>query len=142
LATNPAFNSVVGPVYRAVGKPLSPAWDVTGWQFEATQRSQDDDDNQLTIFSRIANKSDKPLPYPLISISLTDRFEETIGSRLLDPAEYLPNDLDPSKPVQPGNTFNAAIFIPSPAENASGFKLNVCYRLSNGQLSCHIPDFK
>ncbi len=142
LATIPAFNSTVGPMYRAIGKPLSPAWDIRGWRFEATRGSTDENDETLTIYSRIGNKSETPLPYPMISISLTDRFEETIGSRMLDPAEYLTSDLDPRKLVQPGNTFNAVISIQSPSEEATGFKLNVCYRLSSGQLRCAIEDFK
>jgi predicted Zn finger-like uncharacterized protein len=142
LATIPAFNNVVGPMYRAIGKPLSPEWDITGWRFEATKGSTDENDERLTIFSRIGNKSDQPLPYPLIGISLTDRFEETIGSRILDPAEYLPDNLDPRKLVQPGNTFNAVVTIESAAEGATGFKLNVCYRESGGQLRCAIDDFK
>ena len=141
LATIPAFNNAVGPLYRAIGKPLSPDWDVTGWRFEATKGSTDDDED-LTIYSRLGNKSDKPLPYPLIGISLTNRLLETIGSRILDPADYLSNDLDPRKLVQPGNTFNAVITIPSPAEEATGFKLNVCYRESDGSLRCAIDDFK
>ena len=142
LATIPAFNNVVGPMYRAIGKPLSPEWDITGWRFEATKGSTDQGDENLTIYSRIGNKSDKPLPYPLVAISLTDRFEETVGSRILDPADYLSNDLDPRKLVQPGNTFDAVITIQSPAETATGFKLNVCYRESGGQLRCAIDDFK
>jgi predicted Zn finger-like uncharacterized protein len=142
LATIPAFNDLVGPMYRAVGQPLSPEWDITGWRFEATRGSTDDGDAILTIYSRVGNKSENPLPYPLIGISLTDRFEETIGSRMLDPAEYLSNDLDPRKLVEPGNTFNAVITIPSPAEEATGFKLNVCYRESDGNLRCAIDDFK
>jgi predicted Zn finger-like uncharacterized protein len=142
LATIPAFNNVVGPMYRAIGKPLSPEWDITGWRFEATKGSTDEGDENLTIYSRIGNKSDKPLPYPLVAISLTDRFEETVGSRILDPADYLSNDLDPRKLVQPGNTFDAVITIQSPAETATGFKLNVCYRESGGQLRCAIDDFK
>ena len=142
LATIPAFNSLVGPMYRAVGQPLSPEWDITGWRFEATRGSTDEGDTNLTIYSRIGNKSDSPLPYPLIGISLTDRFEETIGSRILDPAEYLSNNLDPRKLVEPGNTFNAVITIQSPAEEATGFKLNVCYRESGGNLRCAIDDFK
>ena len=129
-------------MYRAIGKPLSPEWDITGWRFEATKGSTDQGDENLTIYSRIGNKSDKPLPYPLVAISLTDRFEETVGSRILDPADYLSNDLDPRKPVQPGNTFDAVITIQSPAETATGFKLNVCYRESGGQLRCAIDDFK
>jgi predicted Zn finger-like uncharacterized protein len=142
LATIPAFNNVAGPLYRALGQPLSPKWDITGWRFEATKGSTDDTDANLTIYSRIGNKSDRPLPYPLIGISLTDRFEETIGSRILDPADYLSNDLDPRKLVQPGETFNAVITIQSAAEEATGFKLNVCYRESGGNLRCAIDDFK
>lgn len=142
LATNATFNDLVGPVYRAIGQPLSPDWDITGWRFEATKGSTDDTDQELTIYSRIGNTSSQPLPYPLIGISLTDRFEETIGSRMLDPGEYLSNDLDPRKLVQPGNTFNAVISIQSPAQEATGFKLNVCYRESGGQLRCALNDFK
>ncbi len=142
LATIPAFNSVAGPMYRALGKPLSPQWDITGWRFEVTRGSTDEGNENLTIYSRLGNKSEQPLPYPLIGISLTDRFEETIGSRVLDPADYLPSDLDPRKLVEPGNTFNAVITIPSPAEDATGFKLNVCYRESGGNLRCAIDDFR
>jgi len=142
LATIPAFNSIAGPLYRSIGMPLSPEWDITGWRFEATKGSTDENDENLTVYSRLGNKSDKPLPYPIVAISLTDRFEETVGSRILDPAEYLSSDLDPRKLVEPGNTFNAAITIQSPAEEATGFKLNVCYRESGGDLRCAIDDFK
>ena len=142
LATNPGFNDLVGSMYRSIGKPLSPAWDIAGWRFEVTRGNADETTNSLTIFSRIGNNSDKPLPYPLIGISLTDRFEEVVGSRVLEPADYLTDDLDPRKLVQPGNTFNAVMTIRSPAPNATGFKLNVCYRVSGGQLRCAIQDFR
>ena len=142
LATIPAFSGTIGQVYRAFGQPVQPAWDITGWRFEATKGSTQGDDEELTIYSRVGNNSDSPLPYPLIGISLTDRFEETIGSRVLDPTEYLPTDLDPGEMVAPGNTFNAVITIKSASEDATGFKLNVCYRLSDGQLRCAIDDFK
>ena len=142
LATIPAFNNVAGPVYRAIGQPLAPAWDITGWRFEATKGSTSEEDQDLTVYSRIGNNSDQPLPYPLISISLTDRFEETIGSRVLEPAEYLPDDLDPRKLVQPGNTFNAVITISSPDANAVSFRLRACYRAAGGQLRCKDDGFK
>jgi predicted Zn finger-like uncharacterized protein len=142
LATIPVFNDTVGLLYRAIGQPVQPAWDITGWRFEATKGSTEGEDDDLTVYSRLGNNSDGPLPYPLIGISLTDRFEESIGSRVLDPAEYLQNDLDPRKLVEPGNTFNAVITIKSASEDATGFKLNVCYRSSDGQLRCAIDDFK
>ena len=75
-------------------------------------------------------------------VSLTDRFEDIIGSRVLEPGEYLGSDADPRELVPPGSNFNAAISIEAPAPEATGFKLNVCYRLASGQLRCAIEDFK
>ena len=141
LATIPAFNNAVGPLYRAVGQPLSPAWNISGWRFEVAKGTEEDDQS-LTIYTRLANKSDKPLPYPLIGVSLTDLYEETIGSRVLDPAEYLTNDLDPRKLVKPGNTFEAVITIPSLTEAHQGFRLRACYRKTDGLLRCKDDGFK
>lgn len=162
LATVPSFNRIAGPMYRMGGSPLTPTWDVTGWRFEvttsevtasdraaseataseATPGGTDEGDEQLTIYSRIGNTSASDLPYPLVHVSLTDRFEEIIGSKVLEPREYLTGNPDPRKAVAPGETFNAVIAIDSPAEDATGFKLNVCYRLANRQLRCAIEDFK
>jgi predicted Zn finger-like uncharacterized protein len=142
LATIPAFNEAVAPLYRAIGMPLSPAWDVTGWRFEARRDILDEETDTLTVISRIGNTSAKSLPYPLINISLTDRFEETIGNKTLDPGDYLTDDLDPSKMVLPGNNFTAVMIINSPSENATGYKLQACYRQQDAQLRCHIPNFK
>ncbi|MDJ0750880.1 MAG: DUF3426 domain-containing protein [Woeseiaceae bacterium] len=142
LAKIPAFNNVVGPIYRVIGQPLAPDWDITGWRFETTKGSTDDGEQNLTIYSRLGNELDEPLPYPLIAISLTDRFEETVGSRILDPTDYLASDLDPGKLVQPGNTFNAVMTIAAPDPEATGFKLNVCYRDTGDDLRCAIDDFK
>ena len=152
LATVPGISAAVAPIYRAIGAPISPKWDVTGWRFEVSKGSTNpaggagDDtaegEEVLTIYSRIGNQSDSPLPYPLISVALTDRFEEIIGSKVLEPNEYLSGDFDPRVPVATGATFNAVISIDTPAPEATGFKLYVCYRQSGGLLRCAIDDFK
>jgi len=142
LAMSPTFQSTIGPLYRMVGSPVTPAWDIKGWRFEATKGSTDEDDQVLTIYSRVGNNSDQTLPYPLVHVSLTDRFEEIIGSRVLEPSEYLFDNADPRRPVYPGETFNAVIAIDAPSSDATGFKLNVCYRLASSQLRCAIEDFK
>ena len=142
LAVYPAFNSSVGSIYRMLGKPVTPAWNITGWRFEATKGSTDESDEVLTIYSRIGNKSGEALPYPLINVSLTDRFEDIIGSKVLEPGDYLAESLDTRKPVPPGETFSAVISIEAPDADATGFKLNVCYRQPGGRLRCAIDDFK
>ncbi|MCH8135317.1 MAG: DUF3426 domain-containing protein, partial [Proteobacteria bacterium] len=168
LATVPAIGERLAPVYRAIGAPISPDWDISGWRFEVTKGSTnpiaeflngeneltdvdavDDspdlltaEDETLTIYSRIGNNSDGPLPYPLISVALTDRFEEIIGSKVLEPNAYLTGNFDPRVAVLPGDTFNAVISIESPSPEATGFKLNVCYRQAGGLLRCAMEDFK
>jgi hypothetical protein len=44
--------------------------------------------------------------------------------------------------VAPGDTFSAVISIDAPDANATGFKLNVCYRQPGGRLRCAIDDFR
>jgi hypothetical protein len=150
LATNPAFNNIASPLYRAIGMPLSPEWDITGWRFEATRHSVGETDEAETpdgsadviIFSRVGNNSDKPLPYPIIGISLTTRYEEPIGGFTLDPADYLPDGLHPGELVEPGNTFNAVMTIRSPSADARSFRLRACYRNADGSLRCKDDSFK
>ena len=142
LSTYGLFNQAIGPIYRMLGNPVTPEWDIKGWQFEATNGSVAVEEEVLTIFSRIGNRSKLPLPYPLVHVSLTDRWEEIIGSRVLEPNEYLAGDLDPSSPVIPGENFTAVITIEEPSAEATGFKLNVCYRVSPGRVRCATEDFK
>ena len=142
LATYGFFKQTIAPVYRILGSPVTPDWDIKGWQFEATNGSVGAEETSLTIVSRIGNKADEALPYPLIHVSLTNRFEDIMGSRILEPGEYLAGDLDPSSPVQPGENFTAVITIEEPAPDATGFKLNVCYRVEPGTVRCAIEDFK
>jgi predicted Zn finger-like uncharacterized protein len=142
LATSSVFRDTVGPLYRMVGSPVTPAYDITGWRFEQTKNNIDETDGVLSIYSRIGNNSDDALPYPLVHVSLTDRFETPIGSRVLEPREYLAADTDPRELVAAGNTFDAVISIDSPNAEATGFKLNVCYRMEGSQLRCAIEDFK
>jgi len=98
--------------------------------------------DQLTITSRISNRSGTTLPYPLVHVSLTDRYEEVIGSRMLEPEDYLPPAADPAEPVPAGDDFTATISIASTSPDATGFKLNVCYREADQRLRCAIEDFK
>ena len=142
LATIPEFNEIVGPIYRMAGRPLTPAWDISGWRFEAATSKLNEVDGVLTIYARIGNTSANPLPYPLVHLSLIDLELEIIGSKVLEPSEYLAGNPDPRKPVAPGDTFDAIIAIESAPANADGFKLDACYRLANRQLRCAIEDFK
>lgn len=142
LATSGLFNSTVAPLYRLFGNPVTPQWDVRGWQFETTNGNVAEGESALTVVSRITNRSAQPLPYPLVHIALTNRFEDIMGSRILEPGEYLAGEPDPSRPVPPGEKFTAVVKVANPSPDATGFKLNVCYRVQPGTIRCAIDSFK
>jgi hypothetical protein len=142
FATYGAFNQTIGPVYRALGNAVTPRWNIKGWQFERTSGSTDDNDEVLTVFSTVRNTSEDPLPYPLVHLSLTDRWEDIIGSKILEPSDYLAGDMDPRTPVAPGDSFTAVIAVERPSTEATGFQLYVCYRVSTDRVRCATEDFK
>src|SRR5690606_16825596 len=49
LATYPVFDRTIGSVYRLLGEPLNPDWNIKEWQFEATSGRTDEADDVLTI---------------------------------------------------------------------------------------------
>ena len=146
LATYGAFDKTVGSLYRLLGDPVTPDWNVKGWQFETTSGSTDETGQLLTISSRILNGTARSLPYPLLHVSLTDRWEEVIGGKLLRPSEYLANSADhsaaPGSLVAAGESFAAVVTVEAPSPDATGFKLNVCYREPDSRLRCATEDFK
>jgi hypothetical protein len=129
-----------------------PSWDARSWRFELTRGSttpanagpggRGSGNEVLTIYSRVGNQSTKALAYPFIVVSLTDRFEEVIGSKALAPGDYLDSSVDIERLVPAGNSFNAAILIDTPPADATGFKLNVCYRQADGLLRCAVEAFR
>lgn len=142
LATNGAFERAAAPVYRLLGTPLVPYWDARGWQFQATSGGTNAAGEVLSISSHIVNESDRALPYPLIYLSLTDRWEEPLGASVLDPTEYLAEDADATALVPSGEGFTATITVRALSPDASGFKLHVCYPADADRVRCAIPDFR
>lgn len=142
LATNAAFGSVLNPVYEMLGMPITPDWDVGGWDIARTQGATDEQDQLLTIFSEIRNTSDTALPYPIVTLSLTDRYQDPIGALILEPADYLADGINPVGKVPPGGRFEAVIPIDEPSPDAIGYTINACYRTPGSDLRCAIADFK
>lgn len=151
LATVPAIGGAIEPVYRAVGAPITPDWDVKGWRLEVQGDSVgrpgeptggEAAADVLTIYSKLANEAERALPYPLIGVSLTNRYEEVIGSRVFEPSEYLAEASGARGLVAPGEAFEPAIIIDSVSAEATGYRLNVCYRAEGDKLRCAIEDFR
>jgi hypothetical protein len=82
----------------------------------------------LRVRASILNGSAQLQPYPLLRITLTDRFGNRIGTRDFEPAEYLGRPT--VKMLAPGERVDATLDIQDPGRDAEGYELDVCLRAS------------
>ena len=80
----------------------------------------------LRVRASLMNASAQLQPYPLLRITLTDRFGNRIGSRDFAPAEYLGKPM--VRMLAPGERVDATLDIQDPGKDAEGYELDVCLR--------------
>jgi hypothetical protein len=72
--------------------------------------------------------------FPLLRVTLTNRYGNRIGSRDFEPSEYLGK---PSvRRMAPGERADATLDILDPGKSAEGFEIDVCLRGADRHLTC------
>ncbi len=88
----------------------------------------------LRVRASILNTAPQLQPYPLLRVTLANRFGTRIGTRDFEPSEYL------GKPtvrmMAPGERADAILDILDPGKEAEGFEIDVCLRGSDHRISC------
>lgn len=88
----------------------------------------------LRVRASILNTTAQLQPYPLLRVTLANRFGARIGTRDFEPAEYL------GKPVlrmlAPGERADATLDIVDPGKDAEGFEIDVCLRSGAQKIAC------
>ncbi len=134
LATHPDFGPRLQHIYGALGMDVQPRWDIGALCVESS--SGDAGANTLEIASVIAHEGDRPQPYPLLQVALTDRWQSVIGSRSIAADDYLPSDGLRADRLFPGDRVRASARLADPGSEAAGYELHVCYRNPDGDLRC------
>jgi predicted Zn finger-like uncharacterized protein len=80
----------------------------------------------LRVRASILNAAPQLQPYPLLRVTLADRFGKRIGSRDFLPAEYLGKPV--ARLLAPGERADAVLDILDPGKSAEGFEVDVCLR--------------
>jgi hypothetical protein len=88
----------------------------------------------LRVRASILNTAAQLQPYPLLRVTLANRFGARIGARDFEPTEYL------GKPtvrmLEPGERADATLDILDPGKDAEGFEIDVCLRGLGQKVSC------
>ena len=90
-------------------------WGVTG---EATG------DPTLRVRASILNASPEMQPFPLLRVTLANRYGTRIGTRDFAPSEYVGKPV--ARLLSPGEQVDAVLDILDPGKDAEGFEIDVC----------------
>jgi hypothetical protein len=88
----------------------------------------------LRVRASIMNSAAQLQPYPLLRVTLADRFGTRVGAREFEPAEYLGRA--PARMLAPGERVDATLNILDPGKDAEGFEIDVCIRTPEKKIVC------
>lgn len=129
------LGAVVGALYAVLGSPLPAPASLSAYELRQWGVTGDPDANgSLRLRASILNTAPQFQPYPLLRVTLADRFGKGIGRRDFEPAEYLGKPT--AKMLAPGERVDATLQILDPGKSAEGFEIDVCLRGIDQTLSC------
>lgn len=135
LAGLAPFGPALRSLYTSLGQPLPALASLAGYQLRQWGASGDAGGNgTLRVRASILNISDRQQPFPLLRVTLADRFGAHVGSREFDPADYLGRPV--TRLLGPGEHADATIDIEDPGKDAESFELDVCLRNADGRVHC------
>jgi predicted Zn finger-like uncharacterized protein len=140
LVRHPLAGPWVLRAYQSLGLPLDPPADLAA--FELRQWGATSDATQpgrLRLRASIVNRAAFAQPYPLLRLSLQDRFGNTVGVRDVEAADYLPGGAaTTARLLGPGQRADAEIVFVDPGRDAVGYELDLCLPAGDG-VRCANP---
>ena len=135
LATHGPLRGPLHALYGAVGVSVQVPSNLSAYQLRQWGVTGDPNAaGTLRVRASILNTAAQLQPYPLLRVTLANRFGTRIGTRDFEPAEYL------GKPtvrmMAPGERADATLDILDPGKDAEGFEIDVCLRGVDRKISC------
>ena len=133
VRTNGEWLSAHAPLLDGDGKPA--ATQLATYQLRQWGVTGDPGANgTLRVRASIMNAAAQLQPYPLLRVTLADRFGTRVGAREFEPAEYLGKA--PARMLAPGERVDATLNILDPGKDAEGFEIDVCIRTAEKRIVC------
>jgi predicted Zn finger-like uncharacterized protein len=134
LARNPTLAPWLERIYGSIGLELEPSWVVSAYRIiESAAEVDGRGDLQVTL--TFANDAEFPQPYPVLRVSLEDRWGDEIGNRELLPETYLAGYVA-GQMMSPGRRAEGRATVTAPPGAAVGFRLDLCLPDTAERLTC------
>ena len=136
LLRHPAGQALLGPVYGVLGIEASPAWSTSELTVIRSSAVADPDDpGSLRVTAEFRNAASFGQPYPVLRVTLEDRWGQKVQSRDFAPSEYREAHVA-GRQMRPGERVQASVSLPDPGTRADGFRLDLCLEGRGRQLEC------
>lgn len=136
LAARPSWYNGLSRTYGFLGLPLTPNWDLRGYDVrQLGAATNGSNDNAIRVRISLANRTSNEQPYPILRLSLFDRFGKRVAARDLQPADYLHAVPEAGKLMSGGQRVDTEVAVLDPGPDASSFELDVCLAGARG-LRC------
>ncbi len=135
LAHHALIGKPLSQLYAYFGVELAPPWDLLAYELRQWGASADPQSGgTLHVRASLFNNADHPQPYPLLRLTLQDRFGGQVSARDITPEQYLHNT--PDQMLGTGQRVDAQIAIVDPGKDAVGFEIDVCLQQRNAGVVC------
>jgi predicted Zn finger-like uncharacterized protein len=135
LAAHAPLGGTLRALYSTMGAPVSPPANLSAYQLRQWGVTGDPaGEGTLRVRASILNTAAQLEPYPLLRVTLANRFGGGIGTRDFEPSEYLGKPT--AKLLAPGERVDATMDILDPGKSAEGFEIDVCLRGADRKVSC------
>ena len=135
LAAHTPLGGSLRALYSKMGTPVTPAANLSAYQLRQWGVTGDPAGaGTLRVRASILNTAAQLEPYPLLRVTLANRFGGSIGTRDFEPSEYLGKPT--AKLLAPGERADATLDILDPGKSAEGFEIDVCLRGADRRVSC------
>ena len=122
-------------IYSSLGAPVASPVNLSAYQLRQWGVTGDPSaDGTLRLRASILNQSPQLEAYPLLRVTLANRFGNKIGTRDFEPIEYLGKPT--ARALSPGERADATLEILDPGKSAEGFEIDVCLRGGDKKISC------
>jgi predicted Zn finger-like uncharacterized protein len=137
LATMPALSAPLSRLYAALGRPLTPEWELAAYDVRQLGASADSTDNRaIHVRLSLANRGRTPQGLPLVRLTLIDRYGKPLSAGELTPAQYLPPAQRGLVLLAPDQRIDTDVSVVDATQQASSFELDVCLPRPGGGLRC------
>ena len=135
LAGHAPLGGTLRALYSTMGAPVAPSANLSAYQLRQWGVTGDPAaDGTLRVRASILNTAAQLEPYPLLRVTLANRFGSSIGTRDFEPSEYLGKPT--AKLLAPSERADAIMDILDPGKSAEGFEIDVCLRGADRRVSC------